>query len=140
MLVRLISLKRASYVHSRWRNVMRIFIIVLRIPTEDIPIRVIKRIVRIQITQTVNRTIVQIPKRLPRKCTTSPYVIIKGNPLLEETSNSPLLVYDCAQWRKADRGHPNPRHQAKRPHTTHANRKTNHCPDSQKIAILDILL
>jgi hypothetical protein len=47
-----------------------------RIPPEDIPVRIRQRIIRIQVTQTGIRPIVQIAEGQPLpSCTTSPYIL-----------------------------------------------------------------
>ena len=53
-----------------------------RIPPEDVPVRVTKPVVRIQVTQTSIRPIVQITEGLPHPgCTTSPYMFEAQAPL-----------------------------------------------------------
>lgn len=74
-------------------------VLFIRSAPQDVPVRVTKAIVAIDVEETVHGAIVQVTERMPRSCVVNPFKTLWAMPLLAY-ANSPQAAPGC---RKAPR-------------------------------------
>lgn len=65
-------------------------VLFIRSAPQDVPVRVTKAIVAIDVEETVHGAIVQVTERMPRSCVVNPFKTLWATPLLAY-ANSPRL-------------------------------------------------
>lgn len=77
-------------------------VLFIRSAPQDVPVRVTKAIVAIDVEETVHGAIVQVTERMPRSCVVNPFKTLWAMPLLTY-ANSPQAAPGC---RKAPQDEP----------------------------------
>lgn len=77
-------------------------VLFIRSAPQDVPVRVTKAIVAIDVEETVHGAIVQVTERMPRSCVVNPFKTLWAMPLLAY-ANSPQAAPGC---RKAPQDEP----------------------------------
>lgn len=77
-------------------------VLFIRSAPQDVPVRVTKAIVAIDVEETVHGAIVQVTERMPRSCVVNPFKTLWAMPLLAY-ANSPQAAPGC---RKAPQDDP----------------------------------
>lgn len=77
-------------------------VLFIRSAPQDVPVRVTKAIVAIDVEETVHGAIVQVTERMPRSCVVNPFKTLWAMPLLAY-ANSPQAAPGC---RKAPQEEP----------------------------------
>lgn len=76
-------------------------VLFIRSAPQDVPVRVTKAIVAIDVEETVHGAIVQVTERMPRSCVVNPFKTLWAMPLLAY-ANSPQAAPGCRKAPQED--------------------------------------